>query len=107
MLFMLVASALEAFAEIQEPILIHRVEPKYTEKARRKKTQGKVKFLIAINEKGVPEVVEPRSKPLGDGLDEAAVRAIEKFRFVPAKKDGKPIVFLAEVETNFALYRDR
>lgn len=44
-----------------------------------------------------------RLSPLGFGLDEKAQETIEKWRFEPGRKDGKPVSVLATVEVNFRL----
>jgi periplasmic protein TonB len=41
---------------------------------------------------------------LGSGLDAKAVEAVERWRFEPAKKDGKPVNVLISVEVSFLLY---
>jgi len=38
------------------------------------------------------------------GLDEKAIEAVKKWRFVPAMKDGKPVAVQVNVEVNFHLY---
>jgi TonB family protein len=37
------------------------------------------------------------------GLDEKAVEAVEKWKFKPGFKDGKPVAVAATVEVNFRL----
>ena len=41
--------------------------------------------------------------PLGLGLDEKGVEAIRKWKFEPARKDGKPVRVKIGVETDFHL----
>jgi len=43
-------------------------------------------------------------RPLGAGLDAKAVRAVEKWKFAPAEKDGKPVPVKIMVEVDFHLY---
>jgi outer membrane biosynthesis protein TonB len=38
------------------------------------------------------------------GLDEKALEAVQKYRFKPAMKDGKPVAAMIGVEVNFRLY---
>jgi protein TonB len=41
---------------------------------------------------------------LGSGLDAKAIEAVERWRFEPAKKDGKPVNVEISVEVSFLLY---
>jgi TonB family protein len=43
-------------------------------------------------------------RALGMGLDEKALAAVMRYRFKPAKKDGKPVAVRMIVEVNFRLY---
>ena len=42
-------------------------------------------------------------RSLGMGLDEKAIEAVDKWRFKPGYKDGKPVPVKANVEVNFRL----
>jgi len=55
-----------------------------------------------VNEAG--RIVNPSVlSPLGFGLEEKAQEAIEKWRFEPGRKDGKPVSIRATIEVNFRL----
>jgi len=87
---------------VSAPVAIYKVEPEYSEEARKAKFQGTVVLSIVIDEKGLPtnfKVV----RPLGLGLDEKAIEAVQKWRFLPGKKDGHAVAVLATVEVNFRL----
>ncbi|MEO8051541.1 MAG: energy transducer TonB [Acidobacteriota bacterium] len=43
------------------------------------------------------------TKPLDQGLDHQTIAAIEKWRFAPGMKDGKPVRVAATIEVNFHL----
>jgi TonB family protein len=58
-----------------------------------------------INEQGTPEDIYVVN-PLGYGFDEAAVKAVKTWTFLPGAKDGKPVKFRARVYVNFGLSRD-
>ena len=42
-------------------------------------------------------------RSLGLGLDQIAIDAVQKWRFVPGKKDRVPVKVRANVEVNFRL----
>lgn len=87
---------------VSAPIPIYKIEPEYSEEARKAKFQGTVVLQIVVNERGLPtnfKVV----RPLGLGLDEKAIEAVQKWRFRAAMKDGRPVAVLATVEVNFRL----
>jgi TonB family protein len=87
---------------VSAPQLLFKVEPIYTEIARKAKFQGTVVLYVEIDPSGRP--VNPRViRALGMGLDENAVECVLKWRFKPAYKDGKPVTTAATIEVNFRL----
>jgi TonB family protein len=87
---------------VSSPALIYKVEPEYSEEARKAKFQGTVVLSIIVDEKGTPTTFKV-VRPLGLGLDEKAVEAVRKWRFRPALKDGRPVAVFATIEVNFRL----
>jgi TonB family protein len=89
---------------VSAPVLVHSVDPEFSDEARRAKFQGVCLISIIVDAQGNP--MNPRVvRPLGMGLDEKAIAAIKQFRFRPAMKDGKTAVPVAlTVEINFRLY---
>ena len=84
------------------PVVTFKVEPEYSEEARKAKFQGTVLLYIEVNDRGLPQ--NPRIiRALGMGLDEKAIEAVMKWRFQPGRKDGKPVTVAAQVEVNFRL----
>jgi periplasmic protein TonB len=86
------------------PIPIYQPDPEYSEAARKAKFQGTCIVNVTIGTDG--RVTHPViTQPLGLGLDQMAIAAVLKWRFIPAKdKDGRPIASVAQVELNFHLY---
>jgi protein TonB len=83
-------------------MLIHKVEPEFSEEARKAKYQGEVVLSIEIAIDGTPHILRVVSGP-GLGLNEKAVEAVRQWRFKPAYRDGKPIHSTALVEVHFHL----
>jgi TonB family protein len=84
------------------PIPISRLEPEYTEQARAAKWQGAVLLQVTIDENGVPQDIQV-IRPLGMGLDQKAIEAVQKWRFKPSLLNGKPVAVSASIEVNFHL----
>jgi protein TonB len=82
--------------------LLSKVEPEYSEEARKAKWQGTVVLSLIVDEKGHPQGIKV-SKSLGLGLDQKAIEAVEKWRFKPGMKDGKAVAVYATIEVNFRL----
>jgi TonB family protein len=87
---------------VSPPSILYKVEPEYSEEARKAKFQGTVLLFVVVDEKGNPRDIKIL-RPLGLGLDQKAVEAVEKWKFSPGKKDGKPVPVQAQIEVNFRL----
>jgi protein TonB len=84
------------------PEVLSRVEPRYTEPARRAHIQGVVELDLAVDATGrVVRVEVVRALPFG--LTEEAERAVKQWRFRPAAIDGRPVGVLFSVLVNFNL----
>jgi periplasmic protein TonB len=87
---------------VSAPSILFKVEPEYSEEARKAKFQGTVVLFVVVDEHGNPRDIRV-IRPLGLGLDQKAVEAVEKWKFNPGKKDGKPVPVQAQIEVNFRL----
>jgi TonB family protein len=87
---------------VSAPVPVFRPEPEYSEEARKAKYQGVVLLAIVIDDKGNPRDLRV-VRPLGLGLDEKAIEAVQKWRFRPGYLNGKPVAVAATVEVNFRL----
>jgi protein TonB len=84
------------------PEVLSRVEPRYTEPARKARIQGVVELDLAVDSSGrVVRVDVVRALPFG--LTEEAERAVRQWRFRPAAIDGRPVGVLFSVLVNFNL----
>ncbi len=91
-----------AGGEVSSPVLISKIEPEYSEEARKAKFSGVVRLSIIIDENGIPVDIQVTG-PLGLGLDEKAVEAVQHWRFRPGMKNGRPVKVRASVEVTFRL----
>jgi TonB family protein len=87
---------------VSPPRLTYKVEPEYSEQARKAKYQGTVVLAVEVWPDGAAHNVRVL-RSLGLGLDEKAIEAVEKWKFVPGRKDGKPVKVAATIEVNFRL----
>jgi TonB family protein len=87
---------------VQQPVLLHKVEPEYSQAARNAGVQGTVILELVVNRAGEPTRITMIS-PLGFGLDENAIEAVNRWRFRPGTKGGQPVSVWATVEVNFRL----
>lgn len=94
--------ALRPGGDVTEPKLQRKVDPEYSEAARKAKFQGTVVLYIEVDTNGKPTNIRV-VRSIGMGLDEKAVEAVSKWTFVPGKKNGVPVKVMATVEVNFRL----
>jgi len=88
---------------VSNPVPIVTPEAEFSDEARREKYQGVCMITIIVDAHGYPQ--NPRvTRSLGMGLDEKALEAVQKYRFKPALKDGRPVASIISVEVNFRLY---
>ena len=87
---------------VSRPRLIYKVEPEYTEEARKAELQGTVMLSVEVWEDGLAHNIRVL-RSLGLGLDEKAVEAVEQWKFSPGEKDGKPVKVLAQIQVSFRL----
>ncbi|WP_333595181.1 TonB family protein [Anaerospora hongkongensis] len=87
------------------PRILQKVEPRYPESARRDGVEGSVTVKLEIMENGKPGNVWVVGSSGRNELDEAAVKAVERWRFVPARDsvNGQPIACISTVEVKFRL----
>jgi TonB family protein len=87
---------------VDAPQVLTRVEPAYTEAARRAGIEGTVELEIVIDATGkVTEVEVARGLPLG--LSEAAADAVRRWTWKPARTAAGPVVSRKTVRVRFLL----
>jgi len=97
------ASGLSGTAVYEAPILLSRVIPSYPENARRLGIEGQVVLRFIVDQSGrvEREIEVVTSIPM---LDQAAINAVRRWRFSPARdRDGNPVRVLVSVPLQFTL----
>jgi len=93
------------FGSAIAPAFLHREMPEYPMLARRLGKEGRVVLRLTIDDRGNllnVEVVEDA----GYGFTEAAIAAVKRSTFLPAKKDSNPIASRALLPIKFKLRRN-
>jgi TonB family protein len=87
---------------VTQPVLLWKIEPEYTDEARRARVQGTVVLHIEVDTGGQAQNITV-TQSLGLGLDERAIEAVRRWRFRPGYRNGKPWATAAMVQVNFRL----
>jgi TonB family protein len=85
------------------PRIVFQRDPDFSEEARKKHIEGTVDLSLIVGVDGRPHDIKVENG-LGHGLDENAVKAVEGWRFEPARQDDQPIEKKIEVTVTFNLY---
>ena len=79
------------------------VPPEYPKRARRRGYEGRVVIRAIVTPMGTVNSTEMVQSSGHDILDRAAIRAVRRWRFQPATRDGKPVVGTIDVPISFWL----
>jgi protein TonB len=88
---------------VSSPVLLHQVEPEFSEEARKAKFMGNVLVSLVVDPQGMPRNVHVLQS-VGMGLDEKAMDAVRQYRFKPAMEAGKPVAVQMNVEVEFQIF---
>jgi protein TonB len=88
---------------VTAPKPLYMPDPEYSEKARKKKINGTVTLAMIVTTEGTVREVKV-TKSLDPGLDKQALAAVNKWKFEPAIKDGKPVAVHLNTSVTFSLY---
>jgi TonB family protein len=94
------------FGAANGPQFLYRELPVYPIIARKSGKEGQVVLKLTIDVKGEILNIEVLESA-GYGFTEAAIDAVKKSRFLPAKKDNKPIVSRVILPIRFTLRKDQ
>ena len=86
------------------PTPTHTVLPDYPEKAKKAGISGSVVVKVQISEKGVVSSAEVHEGMKGHPeMGQAAVDALLKWRFSPARYEGAPVAVTVKIPVEFTL----
>ena len=88
------------------PTFLHKVLPVYPAAAKRMGKEGKVVMNLSIDERGNLFNIEVIERT-GDDFAEAAIDAIRRSTFLPAKMHGSPVASKAMLTIRFSMKKDR
>lgn len=87
---------------VSPPTVLSRVEPQYSEEARKARYQGTVVLEAIVRRDGTVDI-QRVVRSLGFGLDENAIQALKQWRFRPGTRNGVPVDVSLNIEVNFNL----
>ena len=84
------------------PKVISRIDPPYSEEARRAAVNTTVLLGVTVGADGTPADVRV-TRGAGFGLDESAMESVRGWRFEPGTSGGAPVSVQSTIEVNFRL----
>ncbi len=78
-------------------------EPDYPALSRRLREQGRVILRVLVSPEGVPQQLELRTTSGHARLDQAALEAVRRWRFLPARRGTEPLPAWVLVPLTFSL----
>jgi TonB family protein len=85
------------------PRAIHTVDPKYSAAALRVAKDKVILVTVTVPPDGIPTNVKI-ARGVRPDVDKAVVDAVQKWRFEPATRNGKPVAATITVEVDFHLH---
>ena len=87
----------------QQPRVLKKVEPKYPEAARRAQREGVVELEFTVGVDGKATDIKVSKSAGGFGFDDAAIEAMKKWRFTPAKRGNESVPQRVKIPIRFRL----
>ncbi|HEY6448021.1 MAG TPA: energy transducer TonB [Acidobacteriaceae bacterium] len=91
---------------IEGPKLLKNLVASSNDYAQKSQVAGIASYKVILDSDGKPMAVAV-FRPIGFGLDENAVAAIQKSKFSPAIREGKPTMSVVDVDVLFRIYSKR
>jgi TonB family protein len=100
------ASTLRPGGNVKAPQLLTVLDPASNDYAQKNNIAGMVFLQMVVDANGRPGTVTI-VRPIGFGLDEKAVEAVEHAQFRAGTLNGKPVPELVNLQVTFRIYSDR
>lgn len=91
----------EEYLVSEMPVVLSEIRPVYPKEAKEKQLEGAVALDVLIDDQGLVRQVSVIEGP--EIFRAGAVEAMKKFKFKPAKVDGKPVAVRIRYLLNFKL----
>lgn len=88
---------------VSAPRGIYAPDPEYNDTARQAMYPAVSVLWLIVDASGSPRDIRIQ-RPARMGLDEEAIKAVQTWRFEPARKGGEAVPVMISVEVNFRLY---
>lgn len=88
--------------DVKAPVIIQRFDPVYPEVARRARISGVVNLSCIIDKEGHIREARVVRSTFG-GLDQAALDAVQRWRFVPGSLHGRAVDTIFELTITFTM----
>jgi TonB family protein len=88
---------------VTPPKLLRSKEPEFSDAARGLKYSGTVLINLWLQPDGAVSHLS-LVRPIGLGLDERALAAVQKYTFSPARMNDKPVLVELNIEVNFQIF---
>ena len=99
---------------VTPPRVIYSANPEFTDEARKKKINGNCIVGMTVDANGEPQDVHivrsigeglsPKLRSIAEGLDANAIEAAKRYKFKPAKYQGKAVPFALKIEVSYSIY---
>jgi protein TonB len=82
---------------------LYNPKPAYPSMARKLGIEGTVKLRILVNQEGLPEQPRVLDSSGAEALDAAALEAVRRWRFVPAREGKLAVAHWVDIPITFKL----
>jgi len=87
---------------VKPPVLLSHAEPRFSAIARKLNYSGTTLIGMIVDTDGAPKKLRV-VRPIGLGLDDQAIAAVNQYRFKPAMENNLPVPVQVNVEVHFEL----
>jgi TonB family protein len=97
------SGALSSVSIDASPSYFRNPPPTYPDAARRMRREGVVRLLVTVESNGLPSSITISSSSGHQTLDEAAINAVQNWKFKPGEINGTAVQSKVEVPIRFSL----